>query len=252
MTIYAISDLHLSFNKPVTLYGIDHDRDVTKPMDVFGWDRHYDRIRDQWLEVVKPEDTVLIPGDISWAMKIETAKNDFGWIAQLPGKKVLSPGNHCYYVSSKKKVREALPEGMYWIDADYTVVEGCVVAGTRGWTLPGDHRFWDEERDRSIYERQVGRLRLALEAAVKAEPDKPIIVMLHYPPVTKHVRSSGFFDVMKEFGVATCVYGHLHGKAAEEAVQGEYEGIELQLVACDYLNFRPVQVKVPGVDHRND
>lgn len=241
MTIYAISDLHLSFNKPVDLFQINHDEDVEKPMDVFGWKRHYNKVRDHWLEVVKPEDTVLIPGDISWGLKLEQAQHDFAWLAQLPGHKILSPGNHCYYAQSKKKVREVLPEGMEWIDADYTIVEEWVVAATRGWNLPGD-RFWEEERDRRIYERQVGRLRIALESAAREEPTRERIVMLHYPPATQSIPTSGFLEVLQEFEVKTCLYGHLHGRAAKEGIEGNYKGINLQLVSCDHLKFRPIQV----------
>lgn len=234
-----MGDLHLSFNKPVGLYDISPDDDVEKPMDIFGWERHYEQIRDRWLEVVKPEDTVLIPGDISWALKMEQARFDFGWIEQLPGKKVMSPGNHCYYAQSKKKVREMLPPGMEWIDADYTVVEGVVVAGTRGWNLPGDYH-WEEEKDRKIYDRQTGRLQMALEAAAKAHPDKERIVMLHFPPATKRISSSTFLDVMKAFDVRLCVYGHLHGRAHRDALVGDVEGVHLQLVSCDYIDFKPV------------
>ncbi len=243
LSIYAISDLHLSFNKPVGLYDIDFESDVDKPMDIFGWERHYDQVRDRWLDVVGPEDTVLIPGDISWALKLNQARYDFDWINALPGKKVLSPGNHCYYAQSKKKVRETLPQGMEWVDADYTLVEGVVVAGTRGWNLPGD-RLWDEETDRKIYERQVGRLRIALETAAKEHPDKERIAMLHFPPVTSRVSSSGFMDLLKEFQVTTCVYGHLHGRAHQDAVEGLVDGVRLQLVSCDYLHFKPVPVQL--------
>jgi predicted phosphohydrolase len=242
LAIYALSDLHLSFNKPVSLYGINPLEDIDKPMDVFGWDRHYEKIRDHWLRVVSPNDTVLIPGDISWAMKLDVARYDFAWIHQLPGRKVMSPGNHCYYASSKKKVREALPEGMEWIDADYTLVEGLVVAGTRGWTLPGD-RFYIEEEDRKIYERQVGRLKIALESAMREHPDKEKIVMLHFPPLTQTATESGFMEVMKEYGVTICVYGHMHGKARDEAIQGVVDGIELKLVACDAIDFCPVKIR---------
>jgi uncharacterized protein len=241
LAIYALSDLHLSFNREVSLYDIDPEKDIDKPMDVFGWDRHYHQIRDHWLNTVNPEDTVLIPGDISWAMKLEVARYDFGWIHQLPGKKVLSPGNHCYYAQSKKKVRQMLPEGMEWIDADYTLVEGKVVAGTRGWTLPGD-KFYNEEEDRKIYERQVGRLEIALGMAEREHPDKEKIVMLHYPPVTPMASESGFMDLMKNYGVKLCVYGHLLGRAQEDAMEGNVDGIELRLVSCDAVGFCPVKI----------
>ncbi|WP_240511819.1 metallophosphoesterase [Paludifilum halophilum] len=243
MSIYAIGDLHLSFNRPVSLYDVNFETDVDKPMDIFGWERHYEQVRDRWIETVRESDTVLIPGDISWALKLNQARYDFDWIRQLPGKKVMSPGNHCYYAQSKKKVREVLPEGMEWIDADYTIVEDRVVAGTRGWNLPGDYH-WDEETDRKIYERQAGRLQIALEAAVKDHPDRERIVMLHFPPVTEKSKSSLFMDLMKEYGVSLCVYGHLHGRAHRDAVEGMVDGIRLRLVSCDYIDFQPVLLEL--------
>ncbi|RAL26590.1 hypothetical protein DL897_00625 [Thermoflavimicrobium daqui] len=242
LSIFAISDLHLSFNKPVGLYDIDAQHDIEKPMSKFGWNNHYDIIRDHWLKLVSTDDTVLIPGDISWALKWEQAQYDFGWIAELPGKKVFSPGNHEYYYHSKKKIRNYLPKGMEWIDADYTCVEGVVVAGTRGWMLPGDPNF-QIETDQKIYERQVGRLQLALEAAQKDYPDLPKIVMLHFPPLTKHASESKFMEIMRSYHVTMCIYGHMHGKSADEAIQGEIDGIELRLVACDALKFCPIKIR---------
>lgn len=240
MRLFAIADLHLSFNKEVSLYGIRQE-DEDKPMDRFGWGRHYDKIRDNWLGCVTDADTVLIPGDISWALKLEQAKYDFGWIDQLPGRKILSPGNHCYYVTTKKQVREALPAGMDWIDGDYTLAGDYVIAGTRGWILPQDGN-WDEATDRKIHDRQVGRLRLALESARRDHPDSPLIAMLHYPPLTTYARESAFFDALREYGVEQCVYGHLHGDAHRVAINDEVEGIKLQLVSSDYLNFGPLRI----------
>lgn len=242
MRIFAISDLHLSFNKDVSLYGIDAAEDQTKPMDVFGWERHFDRIRDAWLAQVTADDVVLIPGDISWAMNLKQARHDFQWIAELPGQKVLSPGNHCYYVSSKKKVRAALPEGMFWLDGDSMVVGEYAVVATRGWSLPQD-RSWDEASDRRIYERQVGRLKLALEDAVQKSPERPLIAMLHFPPITTYAKTSGFFELLKTYGVELCVYGHLHGNAHQVAVNEVVSGVELRLVACDYLDFSPLRLR---------
>lgn len=241
MRLFAIADLHLSFNKPVSLFGIDAEEDQYKPMDVFGWERHFDKIRDNWMRSVSADDTVLIPGDISWAMKLEQAQYDFGWIHQLPGRKVLSPGNHCYYVSTKKKVRAALPGSMEWIDGDYTLVGEYAVVATRGWILPQDVS-WDEETDRKIHDRQVGRLRMALQSARQEHPQRPVIAMLHYPPLTTYAGESAFFDVLKEYGVKRCIYGHLHGYAHRTAVNGEVEGVWLQLVSCDFLQFCPIRI----------
>lgn len=240
MTIYALSDLHLSFRRDVQLDEPIHpQQDIAKPMDIFGWDRHYEYIRDKWRERVNPDDTILIPGDISWGMRLEEAVHDFRWIAQLPGRKILSPGNHCYYAASKKKVRHVLPKGMEWIDADSTEVEGYAIVATRGWNIPGDYHF-EEEKDRKIYERQVGRLHLALEDAKKKYPHLPIIAMLHYPPLIKQVPDSGFWQLLQQYNVQLCLYGHLHGRSAQIAVEGVVDGIQLRLVACDYLNFTPL------------
>lgn len=240
MTIFALSDPHFSFKRDVGLFEtIDPERDIHKPMELFGWERHYEKIRDQWIATVQSEDTVLIPGDISWALRISDAMPDFNYIDQLPGKKVLSPGNHCYYAQTKSKVRKALPSSMKWIDGDYTLVGEHVVVATRGWNLPGD-RFFDQEKDQKIYLRQVGRLAMALSTARKDHPAKPIIAMLHYPPLTKQTKDSGFFQLLKEYQVDLCIYGHLHGKAAQDAVQGLFDGVQLQLVACDYLQFAPM------------
>lgn len=242
MRIFAIADLHLSFNKNVSLYNIDSQTDQYKPMDVFGWQRHFDKIRDNWLKTVTNDDTVLIPGDISWALKLEQAVYDFGWIAQLPGRKVMSPGNHCYYVTTKKKMREALPKGMEWIDGDYTRAGDYTVVATRGWILPQD-TTWVEVTDRKIYDRQVGRLRIALESARRDYPNKPVIAMLHFPPLTTYAKESDFFNILKQYEVELCIYGHLHGNAHHTAINGQVEGIELQLVSCDYLNFHPLQIR---------
>ncbi|SHE46191.1 hypothetical protein SAMN05444392_101564 [Seinonella peptonophila] len=242
MAIFGLSDLHLSFRHKVNLYQIDPKQDIEKPMDIFDWNpRYFDLIRDHWVEHVGVSDTVLIPGDISWGLRLSEAVWDFDWIAQLPGNKVLSPGNHCYYAHSKKKVREALPEGMEWIDADWTLVEDYVVVATRGWNLPGDYSF-QEQTDRKIYERQVGRLQLALTDARKHHPDRPIICMLHYPPLTKGCTESGFFQLLKEFSVRLCLFGHLHGSSAYDAIQGNIDEVQLCLVACDYLKFAPLDL----------
>jgi predicted phosphohydrolase len=241
VAIFAISDLHLSFNKPVHIDQIDPENDITKPMELFGWEKHYDRIRDNWRKRITTDDTVLIPGDISWALKQKDALHDLEWVAQLPGHKILSPGNHEYYYHSKNKIRNILPPNMEWLDADFTVAEGKLICATRGWTLPTDRHFVEED-DRKIYDRQVGRLRLALETAVATHPDKDIIVMLHYPPINKNGTTSGFWELMKHYAVKYCIYGHLHGKSINDAVEGKMDGIELKLVSCDALLFTPMQM----------
>ncbi|MEN9406164.1 MAG: hypothetical protein RLZ12_448, partial [Bacillota bacterium] len=133
MSIFAISDLHLSFTKKVVLADEQAmTAAIAKPMDIFGWGKHYLKLKENWLRVVTEKDTVLMPGDTSWALRLEQAMCDFDWIAQLPGKKVISPGNHCYFARSKKKIRDALPKSIEWLDAEATLVEEKVVVATRG------------------------------------------------------------------------------------------------------------------------
>ncbi|MGL5477831.1 MAG: metallophosphoesterase, partial [Clostridium sp.] len=81
MALYAIADLHLSLN-------------TDKPMDIFGenWANHDEKIKENWLENITEEDTVLIAGDISWAMRPNESEEDLKWLDSLPGKKIISKG----------------------------------------------------------------------------------------------------------------------------------------------------------------
>ena len=240
MSIFAISDLHLSFNKKVGLKNINPKEDIYKPMEVFGWYKHYDLISSNWLKHVTDKDTVLIPGDISWAMKIEQVINDFHWLSLLPGRKVLSPGNHCYYAASKRKLAKVLPSGMYWLDGDFLEIEGKFIVATRGWILPGEDNF--TANDMKIYLRQAGRLKMALESCLKHSHGKDIIAMLHFPPITKNITKSLFLDLMLDYKVTICVYGHLHGLNIKDAVEGNISGIEFRLVSCDAIGFKPLKI----------
>lgn len=235
MKIHAISDLHLSGHAP-------------KPMDVFGghWEGHWDRIREAWSNTVSAEDAVLIPGDISWAMTLEQAGVDLREIAELPGQKLLLRGNHDYWWSSISRVRTALPAGMLALQNDACRAGFAVVCGTRGWTCPGSSA-WEGGRDGKIYQRELIRLKLALDAAAKlAEPGMPLVAMLHYPPFNERLEPSGFSELMEEYGVRAAVYGHLHGIPAGSAFEGERNGITYHMVACDYLGFRPKKIACGG------
>ncbi|GMA60713.1 metallophosphoesterase [Alicyclobacillus fastidiosus] len=166
MALYAIGDLHLA-------------NTVDKPMDVFGeaWKDHADKIREHWTSIVSPQDTVLIPGDISWAMTLDEVVPDIQWIHSLPGAKVMIRGNHDYWWTGIGKVRSLLPQQMYAIQNDSLSVGDVTVAGTRGWVLPSHPSFQDE--DEHILQREVHRLKLSLDHAAKS--GQPIICMLHYP-----------------------------------------------------------------------
>ncbi|NLT94422.1 MAG: phosphohydrolase [Clostridia bacterium] len=229
MRFFALGDPHLSFN---VRGGID------KPMDIFGdnWQDHHQQIKENWERVVRPEDIVLVPGDISWAMKLEEARYDLEFLGRLPGRKILIRGNHDLWWQGIGKVRKVLPWGMEAIQNDHILLDnGWAVCGTRGWTCPGEKNFTAE--DNKIYERELGRLRLSL-SSIK-EKDINILVMLHYPPANGKHESSGFIELLQEFGVKHCVYGHLHSDSIKGALPEEKWGIRFYLASADAVNFTP-------------
>ncbi|MBQ3705848.1 MAG: metallophosphoesterase [Clostridia bacterium] len=210
-----------------------------KPMDVFGpqWEGHFQRISDSWEAQVKPEDTVLIPGDISWAMRLEDARKDLEKVGRLPGRKVLIRGNHDYWWGGITRVREMLPEGMYALQQDALDLGECVVCGTRGWLIPTDEAPL-EPHEQKIYQREIARLEMAIQAARRIAGDRPVVVMIHYPPLLKNQRTSRFTELMEAADVRVCVYGHLHGAGILAGFQGEQGGTRYLLTSCDSLDFQ--------------
>ena len=228
--IFAIADTHLG-------------RAVNKPMDIFGptWEGHAERMADAWRDEVDADDWVLIPGDISWAMKLEEVLEDLRFLAGLPGRKVLLKGNHDYWWTSRGKVERVLPDGMQLLQNDAVDLgNGVGVVGTRGWQPPAAPRA--SEQDGKIYAREVARLALSLRAA-EGRFDT-LIAMLHYPPIYMGIGETEFVPLLRDAGVKVCLYGHLHGRDHKFGFQGERDGIRYQLVAADYLDFRPALVRI--------
>lgn len=223
MRIYAIGDLHLSGNSE-------------KPMDVFGahWKDHKQKIETNWCETVDRDDIVLVPGDISWAMRIEDISDDLLWLSDLPGKKILLKGNHDYWWNSISKVRAALPKDIYAIQNDSVNIDGINFAGSRGWLLPGTQGF--TEADNKIFMRELMRLRMSLN---DADPSEITVAMLHFPPFDEKGRATEVAKILAEFGVKKAVYGHLHAKACKYAFEGEWDGVEYILCSADYIGFSP-------------
>lgn len=230
MAIYALADLHLSFS-------------ADKPMDVFGgaWGDYTERIYCNWQSIVSDEDTVIIPGDVSWATYIEDAYEDFKFIDGLKGKKVILKGNHDYWWTTLSKMNGFLKEHdlntIEILNNTAVGVENAAICGTRGWWIKDEM----SETDCKILEREKKRLVLALEAAVKLKKER-IIVGLHYPPIDKSGKNRDFLEIMKEYNVDTCVYGHLHSYAHKTAVTGNVEGVRMVLTAGDYTEFMPILV----------
>lgn len=224
MSIYAISDLHLSF-------GTD------KPMNIFrGWDNHTGRLFANWSRLVTENDTVILPGDFSWGLKLEETQKDFEFLEKLPGKKLLLKGNHDLWWSTAKKLREFFSlNGFNSVDIIYNncaVADGFAIAGTRGW-------FYDDAANKKILAREAGRLEASLTAAEKT--GLPVLVFLHYPPVYGGAVCREIFDIIKRHGIKKVYHGHIHGAGFNNAVK-EYEGVEFKLISCDCVDFTPVFV----------
>lgn len=227
MALYAISDLHLAFT-------------TDKPMDIFGekWIKHDEKIKENWISKIKEEDTVLIAGDISWSMKSSDSKADLDWINDLPGKKIISKGNHDYWWSGISKLN-SMYDNTKFLQNNFYTYEDYAICGSRGWILEGSDRF--TEKDKKIFNREIIRLRLSLDKAKEAGFNK-FIVMIHYPPINERIEDSAFTEIFKEYGVEKVIYGHLHGPALGSAFNGEYEGVNYIITSCDYLNFDPIRI----------
>lgn len=227
MTVYAISDLHLPARE--------------KPMDVFGahWENHFSRIREDWIKRVREDDVVLLPGDLTWAMHLEEAKEDIARVGELPGRKILLRGNHDYWWSAIGRVRRALPEGMYALQNDSLLLDGVLFAGSRGWTLPP---YAQEENDLRIYERERLRLEMSLKDARKRDAAAPLIAMTHYPPRTENC--PGFSDLLEQYRADVCVYGHLHAASFLGGIRGRRGGVLYCPASCDGLGFRLLQIEL--------
>lgn len=204
-------------------------------MTVFrGWENYIERIEANWKRLVKPEDTVILPGDLSWSLKLTEAYEDFCFLNSLPGKKILLKGNHDLWWSTVKKVNEFLKEngfdtiGLLFNDA--ILAENRVICGTRGW-------FYDDSADSKIRKREVGRLRMSLEAADKLEGEKT--VFLHYPPVYGEYVCKDILEVLHEYGIKTVYHGHIHGSGFHNAVS-EFDGISFKLISADCIDFTPI------------
>lgn len=206
-------------------------------MNIFkGWDNHTERIKANWKRLVKEEDTVILPGDFSWGLKLEETVKDFEFLEKLPGKKLLLKGNHDLWWSTAKKLHEFFYEnGFNSVDIIYNncaVCENRAIAGTRGW-------FFDDTADKKVLLREAGRLEASISQAEKT--GLPTEVFLHYPPVYGDEVCSEIFDIIKKHGIKKVYHGHIHGLGFNKAVS-EYEGVKFKLISCDCIDFTPVLV----------
>ncbi|MFP4026253.1 MAG: metallophosphoesterase [Candidatus Brocadiia bacterium] len=225
MRIFGIGDLHLSFA-------------VDKPMDIFGeeWTDHPAKIKKNWQQEVESDDLVLIPGDLSWAMRLEEAKPDLNFIGSLPGQKYFIRGNHDFWLSGPKKVRSVLDPTLHLVRFDAHVYQGIGICGVRGWPWPG-YPEYVEDNDRKHWDRALERFELSLTALSKLDWEVAV-AMSHYPPLTRERRSQ-VCEMVSDAGINWVVYGHLHGEARQDAMEGNTGGVEYRCVSADHVGFEP-------------
>lgn len=234
MSIYVIGDLHLSF-------------ETDKPMDIFGnnWFNHAEKIKENWIKKVSENDTVIIPGDFSWATYLEETYKDFEFLNSLPGKKILLKGNHDYWwttvTNMNKFLKENNFENIYFLHNNSYLVEDTIITGTRGWV-----NSYQSPDNYKILKRENDRLKLSLNDGIsKYGKDKEIITFMHYPPFYKEEvdKEIDFINTMVEYNVLKCYYGHLHADSHKEAIEGKISGIDFKLISSDYLNFDLIKIK---------
>ena len=248
MSIFVIGDLHLSTN-----------RSTNKSMEVFGkrWQDYTERLRKNWCAVVRPEDTVVIPGDISWAMNLAEAEDDLRFLDSLPGTKLIGKGNHDFWWTTARKMTSFFDahdfHSLRILNNNAYLVEDSILCGTRGWFLDERQQVavGDVEYTK-IVNREVIRLRLSLDEAMKLRREQelltgkvlPVAVFLHFPPVWMDFVCREFVDVLHEYGIRECYFGHIHGMYSVPR-SFEFEGISMTLCSSDFLSFTLMPVR-PG------
>ena len=241
MALYALGDLHLSFQ-------------ANKPMDAFGsvWKHHERKIEKYVNKIVKPEDTLVLTGDHSWGRKLEECREDLDFIRRLPGRKILLRGNHDMFWDVKKtgRLNEKFAGELFFLQNNFAVYEDYALVGTKGYTFEGPFYLdrwgnvtgWDEEKEaraEKLVSREMERLRESFRLARDAGYRK-FVMFLHYPPTNILQQTSPFTEIAREYGVDAVVYSHCHGESRfGDSIRGEFQGIRYLLVSGDYLDFRP-------------
>ena len=216
-------------------------------MDIFGnnWTNHEEKIKKDWDQKVEKNDLVILPGDFSWAMYLKDTDEDFKYLNNMKGKKLLLKGNHDYWWSTVKKMREFLEENNFK-DIDFLYnnsyeFENKIIVGTRGWAIS------ENQEDIKIFKREALRLESSIKDGIeKYGENKEMIAFTHYPPITKStILSNELNDILRilmKYNIKKCYYGHLHGESIKEAVEGEYFGINFKLVSADSLDFKLISI----------
>ena len=222
--IYGIGDLHLDYSKE-------------KPMDIFGenWTDHEEKIFDNWKQLIRENDLVLLPGDISWALKLEDAYYDLKRLDELPGYKIITKGNHDYWWQGPKKLKELNLKTITFIQNNSYVYENIGIGGTRGW-ISEDYEGFDAQ-DEKVFNRELNRLVLSLSSIRRDIRVK--VAMIHYPPFNMDLTPNKFVDIMAKHNIDICIYGHLHAEGHRFVVEDKIHGIQFYCVSSDFIDFKP-------------
>jgi len=228
MSLYVMGDTHLAIGVP------------QKSMEIFsGWEEYQKKIKENWERLLKPEDTIVLAGDISWGMNLSEAAPDFAFLHSLPGTKIILKGNHDYWWNSMKKMTDFFDangfDSLHILHNNCYAYEHLGICGTRGWVnMPG------ETADAKVLAREQQRLRTSIQAAVNQNLTP--VAFLHYPPVYWGNQNEMLLEVLHEFQVKDCYYGHLHGNTHAKATKGFQDGICYHLISGDYLQFKPEKI----------
>ncbi len=228
MSLYAIGDLHLALG------------DTNKPMDIFnGWDNYIEKIETNWRSMISENDTVVLAGDISWAVGLKNSLNDFAFIDALPGRKIILKGNHDYWWSTKTKMECFFKENNFdtlnILFNNCYEYEGFGICGTRGWvSINGD------TENEKVMAREVQRLEVSIKEALSKNLEP--IVFMHYPPVYAATCNYDILDILFRYKIKRCLYGHIHGYSQKNAITGVQDEIEYDMISSDYLHFAPLKV----------
>lgn len=226
MALYVMGDPHLSFRSQ-------------KPMDIFGgaWNGYVDKLRDG-LSVLREEDTIVLAGDISWGMSLEESTEDFAFLDAFPGRKLIVKGNHDYWWTTANKTYR------FWEEHGFKTLNllhnncyeygGYALCGTRGWFLDEDKNGHNQK----VFNREL----LRLETSLKVAGEKPKLVFLHYPPLYQGYSCPEILNLLEQYQVRACYYGHLHGGSHRLALEGVHGSVDYHLVAGDYLGFHPLKI----------
>lgn len=242
MALYTIADLHLSINDQ-----------TNKSMEVFGtrWNGYVEKLAYHWKNTVTENDTVVIPGDISWALTLDEAKQDLLFLHALPGKKIIGKGNHDFWWSTASKLHAFFKENN--IDSIELLhntaykVDGKIICGTRGWFTDENQQLTVSATDyNKIVNREIIRLELSLKqglALQDVQDPEEILVFLHFPPIWGNFICPEIIDVLEKYGVRNCYFGHIHGGYNLPSVLYDRD-IRFVRISADQLSFIPYPIKL--------